>query len=40
MPEWSTTSRGARPIGQIIEFLELMHVCVSEEEMVDHVEFL
>jgi uncharacterized protein with PIN domain len=29
----------ARTIRQIIEFLELVSDCMTEEEMVDHVEF-
>jgi predicted nuclease of predicted toxin-antitoxin system len=31
--------QGTRTIGQIIEFLELLFLCVSEEDMRKHVEF-
>jgi hypothetical protein len=32
--------QGTKTLGQIIEFLELVHVCMAEEEMMDHVEYL
>jgi predicted nuclease of predicted toxin-antitoxin system len=31
--------QGTRSIGQIIEYLELMVFCMTEEEMCNHVEF-
>ena len=31
---------GRRTLGQIIEFLELVFVCLNEDEMKNHVEFL
>jgi predicted nuclease of predicted toxin-antitoxin system len=32
--------QGARSIGRIIEYLEMLHVCMAPEEMLRHVEFL
>jgi predicted nuclease of predicted toxin-antitoxin system len=32
--------QGGRAIGPIIEFLELIHLCMTAEEMRDHVEFV
>jgi hypothetical protein len=31
--------QGTRSVGQIIEHLELIYVCLTAEEMVGHVEF-
>jgi hypothetical protein len=32
--------QGTRTIGQIIEFLELIDVCMTQEEMFGHIEFV
>lgn len=31
--------QGTRTIGQIIDFLELVFVCISAEDMLGHIEF-
>jgi predicted nuclease of predicted toxin-antitoxin system len=31
--------QGTRTLGEIIEYLELMDACMSQDEMIDHVEF-
>lgn len=31
--------QGSRTIGQMIEFLQLLHLCMTPEDMHDHVEF-
>lgn len=32
--------QGSRSIGQIIDHLEMIHLCLTEAEMRDHVEFV
>ena len=32
--------QGTKTLGQIIEFLEMVDVCMTENEMMDHVEYL
>jgi hypothetical protein len=32
--------QGTRTVGQIIEGLELIYLCLTAEEMIGHVEFL
>jgi hypothetical protein len=33
------SKQGRRSIGEILSHLELMHVCMKEEEMLNHIEF-
>jgi hypothetical protein len=31
--------QGTRTAGQIIEFLQLLNVCMTQADMIDHIEF-
>jgi predicted nuclease of predicted toxin-antitoxin system len=33
------SAMGSRRIGQVIEYLTIVHACMTEEEMLNHVEF-
>jgi predicted nuclease of predicted toxin-antitoxin system len=33
------SSSGTRRIGQIIEYLTILHACMTEDEMLNHIEF-